>query len=606
MLYSFRDILSALRSTNGRLFPEMHDPKNREALKRSPLHAGTLAQLRKAADEAASHPPTMLTYRLFADFERNGARRPYEAPYFHNRGLLMAAVLVYLTDGREELLETIHDYIWALCDDYTWALPAHVPIGIDKIRSFPRTRDQIVDLFAAETSMMLAEVDSLVGDRIDPQVRDRLQAEVQRRILKPYFENSLPFGWESAASNWAAVCSGAAGTAALYYVKDPDRLAGIVYRVQAAMDSFLSSYGDDGACVEGPGYWEYGFGFYVYFAELLRERTEGKLDMLAGDKISAMADYPAAVTLSGGLAVNFSDAGPRLTPRAGLRCRMTDRLGATPPPLEKILRHDDDHCHRWAPLTRDLFWAPGAVTAPGHKVGLTYLPDAQWLIDKRVDGGSMFALAAKGGHNAEPHNHNDVGSFILHAGGESFIFELGAGLYTRQYFGPQRYEFIHNGSQGHSVPVVNGLNQGTGKQYYGQVLTRGEADGATFMDVEMAAAYPDPTLKHLRRSFRWIHPVDGEALLLLTDAFAFDTQPKSLEEVFISIHEPSVADAGTVVWGAGPSCTLTYDAAMFAASVEKIETTWHLGDPLTVYRTVLTVKQPALEMTAGFRFAASR
>ena len=47
-------------------------------------------------------------------------------------------------------------------------------------------------------------------------------------------------------------------------------------------------------------------------------------------------------------------------------------------------------------------------------------------------------LAAKGGHNGEMHNQNDVGNLIVHAFGESLVADLGRGRYTRAYFGPAR------------------------------------------------------------------------------------------------------------------------------------------------------------------------
>ena len=41
-----------------------------------------------------------------------------------------------------------------------------------------------------------------------------------------------------------------------------------------------------------------------------------------------------------------------------------------------------------------------------------------------------FYVAAKGGHNAESHNHNDVGSFIVYADGYPALIDVGVEAYT--------------------------------------------------------------------------------------------------------------------------------------------------------------------------------
>ena len=68
-------------------------------------------------------------------------------------------------------------------------------------------------------------------------------------------------------------------------------------------------------------------------------------------------------------------------------------------------------------------------------------------------------LVAKAGNNAEQHNHNDVGSFVLRVGGTTFLCDPGAGLYNAAYFSSKRYENIFAASYGHSVPRIGGQQQ---------------------------------------------------------------------------------------------------------------------------------------------------
>lgn len=50
-----------------------------------------------------------------------------------------------------------------------------------------------------------------------------------------------------------------------------------------------------------------------------------------------------------------------------------------------------------------------------------YLPESQ-LFTKKC---RAYSFAAKGGDNKEPHNHNDVGNFIVSSGGRQLIADNG-------------------------------------------------------------------------------------------------------------------------------------------------------------------------------------
>ena len=76
-----------------------------------------------------------------------------------------------------------------------------------------------------------------------------------------------------------------------------------------------------------------------------------------------------------------------------------------------------------------------------------------------------FYLAAKGGHNAESHNHNDVGNFIVYADGRPVLIDAGVGTYTAKTFSPQRYEIWTMQSAYHNLPTINGFLQKDGRQF---------------------------------------------------------------------------------------------------------------------------------------------
>lgn len=56
------------------------------------------------------------------------------------------------------------------------------------------------------------------------------------------------------------------------------------------------------------------------------------------------------------------------------------------------------------------------------------------------------------GHNADHHNHNDCGSFLLNLDGAPALLEIGAPEYVHDFFNDKRYTFLAARPLGHSVP----------------------------------------------------------------------------------------------------------------------------------------------------------
>jgi hypothetical protein len=602
-MYNFREIYEAILAANPSPDSFLFDRAALPRLGETNYLQELVTEAREVAHNAHQTPIPALPFSAFRLFETTGNRTEYETAYFERRGRLIGLAVTNLIDNTDEHIVTLENLVWEICNEYTWAVPAHLPVGLKANLAHRLPPEQMVDLFAAETADALAELLVLFKDRLNPWLDYRIRSEIERRVFAPMFDTSTHFGWEAANHNWAAVCCGNVGMAALLLVDDRQRLAGIIERVVRALECFLSGYGDDGGCPEGIAYWTYGFGYYVYFAQMLYDFTGGKLDLLAGEKIRRIAEFPAAVNFTGASFVNFSDAPDQIELPPGLMSQLGQRLNLIMPQVTGSAGLYDmvgRKRFRWAHTFRNIFWTKPAFLNKHLPDAISFFPDLQWVIDRR---GGDLGFAAKGGHNNEPHNHNDLGQFILHLNGENLLADLGAGLYVRDYFHGDRYSFLHAGSQGHNVPVVNGQFQAGGMHYAAKVLRYEPHPNGLDFELDLTGAYPEAAgLMSFRRKFGW-QVENNTGRLELIDIFRFEDAPGSLEEIFISLHQPEV-QPNQVVWrGSNGTATLSFDQNEFAPTVETIPSQSHSGQDITVYRLRLRALRPASETSCRLVFS---
>jgi hypothetical protein len=132
----------------------------------------------------------------------------------------------------------------------------------------------------------------------------------------------------------------------------------------------------------------------------------------------------------------------------------------------------------------------------------TWFKDGGVLISRSAsESKTPFAVVLKGGHNAENHNHNDVGSFSVVTGTKMVICDPGGEIYTRRTFSPQRYDSKVLNSFGHAVPVVAGQLQKTGAAAHAVVERTDFKDDKDTLVLDITSAYGVPELKRLERSF---------------------------------------------------------------------------------------------------------
>ena len=488
-----------------------------------------------------------LTYSLFKLYWITGSRSEYEAVYFNRRQRMNACTFLSLMYPEEEkYLNCLSDMIFAICNEYTWCLPAHYDQGNN-------IKDLTVDLFAAETGFALSEIYTMLGDRLDPLIKTRIEKELERRIFAPYIGKVNRLWWEKGENNWASVCAGSVGCAMM--LMRPDHFLEVKDRISETMECYLSGFADDGFCVEGCGYWHYGFGFFTVYADMVKNFTNGEIDYFARPKVRAVATYIQKMFLSGRTSISFADSGTSLCYHIGLVHYLKSVYPDDITVYDRSYSYNYDGCARFCLHLRSALWYReeyDTSALPNDNTSF-FAEGAQWYIKKTP----AYGFAAKGGYNKEPHNHNDIGSFIFAKNGVQILADPGTGKYCKQYFGKERYDFFHTRTLGHSLPTFGGAEQKEGRNFAARDT---RVDGEDFV-LDIAPAYGIDELSSLERRFGFT-----DENVTVTDRIDYSGAGEIVERV-VSMREPSELERGKI---AILDSILTYDAdAVESVKIEK-------------------------------------
>ena len=546
-----------------------------------------------AEAEAATEVPR-LPATLYLEFTYAGSREGYEGPANRRREMLSNLALAECLEGEGRFLDPLLDVAWAVCEESSWSWPAHQG-------GLPDMRHPVIDLSVAMTALYLAELDLLLGDRLDPALGRRIRYEVDRRCLAPYLARHDHW-WlfdtpDRPVNNWTAVCNAGVAGAAIHLEQDAARLAEILARAARSLDDYLSTFDEDGGSSEGPAYWSYGFGYYTVLAHLVGQRTGWQVDFFEGEQMRRISRFPSRTRLSPGLYVNFSDCDRHVGLIPAHLSYLSRRLDL--PDLGRLVSEQPGGGERERELTwalRDLFWCPERVEGPFFPDRHDWFGGMMWMVSRQdpEDPGALV-LATKGGHNGEMHNQNDVGNVIVHTDAESVISDIGRGRYTKAYFGPERYEYIANSSRGHSVPVPNGQEQRSGGQHGARLLEHRTDHYSDLAEFELRDAYPpEADLDSLKRTVILRRGESG-ARVELTDEVRFATGPGTFESVLTTFGEAEASPDSVLLLGVRGALRAFFDPEVVVPRIETIEDVDLAEGPADVRRVIFALSEPARE-----------
>jgi len=545
-------------------------------------------------------PVPALTDELYLDFSRTGNRTRYQTPFGGRRANLSRLALAECFENAGRFLPKIVEYVDAICDEKTWVMPAHD-------RKLDNFRGEVIeiDLAAAQLAWDLAAIEAVLGEKLPAATRRRIRAEVGRRVLTPYrrmVTEGKPCGWwVRCTNNWNAVCHAGVIGAALTMLDDPAERAVFLAGVEANLPYFYKGFTPDGYCSEGVGYWNYGVGHYLMLAEAVCRATRGRMDLLTGNaKVPAFLRFPVRMQMAAGVYPAFADCGVGSKPNRRYLNYAMARLGL------KRRRRDDPAAARLyevgvfaLPHPHAGTAAEGAASAEAEPLR-SWFPDAGVLIARAGADGEM-AVAIKGGHNAEHHNHNDVGSFVVTLGGATPLLDPGAEVYTARTFSSRRYDSDVLNSFGHPVPRVDGKLQSTGGRARAKVLAAEFSDTSDTPEkpdtiaLDLRAAYAVKTLTTLTRTFTFRRTGGGS--LTVADQVAFSA-PAAFGTALITLGPWRRCKDGRLLVGEGDTAVhVKIDTGGAAFTLTPTELTADVRTPTKPTRLGIDLKEPTRQAT---------
>ena len=429
-------------------------------------------------EKFANQPIPTYNYSYIKLYYQTGDRNQHQALYFNRRSRLTLLQVLALAD--DAYLDDLENILAAICDEFTWVLPAH---SLDKTTN--TYNYEHIDLLAAETGLYLSETAYVFGDKLSADIRKRISLALQRHIVDIY--ESKSFAWEQRGNNWTAVCAGAVGATYLYAF--PQRFDGVKQRIVSSMNSYLNGFDDEGYSSEGIAYWLYGFGFFSIFFDIYNGLKGEKHPLSNSEKVKKVLQYFHNAKMDENVFLPFADGGRtdfETNPFYFYTMKNLFQDDFDLPTLSMAKPEEKAFGFR---LLNGVH-AYGVPMPKPNQTGTAYYQNSQVFIHKNA----RYSFAAKGGHNQEFHNHNDVGSFQIVKDGKRLLVDLGPGEYTYGYFNipddsfEGRYgdKIFVCGSKSHGVPIVNGCAQAYGKAYYGEVLEQSD----TRFTVQLKNAYP--------------------------------------------------------------------------------------------------------------------
>lgn len=510
----------------------------------------------------------------YLEFERSGSRVVMERPYDANIQAIADLLLAELAEGKGRFLDQLINGVFLSCEMTSWALSAHMSLQ-KKGRSLPSDRERVFDLVDGDMGNLLSWTYYFMReafDKVNPEISRRLRHELKVKVMDSYLNNNH-YWWMgrgkkgSSQNNWNPWCNKNALLTFMLLETDRDTLAKAAYESMRSVDQYLNFVKGDGACDEGPAYWMNAAGMLLDYLELISAATGGRVNLLGNKLVRDMGEYICNSYVGNGWVVNFADASAKGGGEPYTVYRYGKDVGS-----ESLMHYAGVlRSNNAAPVpSRDMYRVlraielkdeVAAVTPQKLTEPLVWYPETEFCY---LSNDEDLFLAAKGGFNAESHNHNDVGSFNLYIDKQPVIIDVGVGTYTRQTFSGERYKIWTMQSNYHNLPMINGVSEPAGGEY----RSRNATARRNCFSLDIAKAYPEEAQVE---SWTRTYTLKGREAQITDDFLLKQTVAPNIVN-FMTWGEVELQGEGQVaITVNGVKALLSYDASKFTLAVEPRE-----------------------------------
>ena len=532
-----------------------------------------------AAESYVGYEHPIIKATDFMEFFRSGNRIIMEGKHFPRRQALCALALGECIEHKGRFLDELVNVIFMICEETYWGGSAHMR----QENNIPSGVKPNLDLFAGETGADLALVRYMLLPELTahvPEIIERLDRELDARILTPFFTD-YDLWWMGhegkRVNNWCPWVISNVLTVLTYFEKDIKRINEGIKRCMDTLQLYVDDYPSDGGCDEGPSYWGQACCALFDCIEQIYNVSDGKVNFFGEPLLRSMLDYIEKVYIGGNRYVNFADSPANLSPIAApITYRFAKAVGnenvarlSAKQYRESFLPAGVGRITQFRRLMMGLLCIAdrlGEMDAPVLKTEFV-LEKTEIITARENSEGGGFYFAAKGGHNGESHNHNDVGSFILYYDNEPVLIDIGSSDYTRQTFSHERYNQFFTRSDWHSVPTVNGIcqHQSGDVSYTSSHFEYDIIPEKVYTSIGIESAYPKESgLKKLDRSL--VLDRSASPSLTLSDSFDFEKDENEITENIILLRKPEIDGNNITLFSeSGKAFNLTFDAKKFEA-----------------------------------------
>lgn len=519
------------------------------------------AKLIRSGEKILGQDWELITASEYLEFEKDG-KVSHTYATKRNFGKIATLTLAELAEGKGRFLPKLMDGLWYMAERHSWQSPFHAK-GRGGVRCLPDSDRRFISLNSADAASRIAEAVYFFReefDKIDPVFTKTIIAALDRNIFTPYLDDSQNIKGHSwmgynrkkgqTVNNWNTYCNMQCLMAFLLCEPDPERLLRAIEKCCFSMDQYLECVELDGACNEGPSYWNMA-GAKVYdFAKMMIYASDGKFNILGDDQVKRLLRYKADNYIGDGWVINFADglardggdkclpfrmgidtACPDLVNFSLLLCAGKDKFDNTPKgtstfrTLESLIYMPQLEEKEKAILEQAGGNFAEAKAILTKSLGSSWYPDTQIATLRNGEG---WTAGLKAGHNKESHNHNDVGSAILFIDDCPVFIDMGCGVYSSKTFSKERYTLDENRSDWHNLPTINGVQQKDGIEFRSKETLCNIEEGIFSTDI--SEAYPTEAACE-----KWVREYKlSKTSLTVTDEFSLKERKAADDVHFVT------------------------------------------------------------------------